>query len=58
MTENDLTNAGLTQNKPYETKDLTGTIFMDVQKKQGTDGEYEVRSGTCKINGTEFYIND
>jgi len=57
MTENDLTQAGLTQNKPFEMKDGTGTIFMDIQKKQGTDGEYEVRSGTCKIDGKEFYIN-
>lgn len=57
MTENDLTNAGLTQNKPFEMKDGTGTIFMDIQKKQGTDGEYEVRSGTCKIEGKEYYVN-
>ncbi len=57
MTESDLTQAGLTQNKPYEVKDFTGTIFMDVQKKQGTDGEYEVRSGTCKIEGKEYYVN-
>lgn len=57
MTESELTQAGLTQNKPYEVKDFTGTIFMDVQKKQGTDGEYEVRSGTCKIEGKEYYVN-
>lgn len=57
MTENDLTQAGLTPNKPYEMKDGTGTIFMDIQKKQGTDGEYEVRSGACKLNGTEYYVN-
>ena len=43
--------------KPYEVKDMTGTIFLDIQKKQGTDGEYEVRSGTCKIEGKEYYIN-
>ena len=57
MTENDLTNAGLAPSKPFETKELTGVIWMDIQKKTGPDGEYEVRSGSCKINGTEFWIN-
>jgi 3-deoxy-D-arabino-heptulosonate 7-phosphate (DAHP) synthase len=55
MTENEVTQAGLS--KPFEVRDNTGTIFMEIQKKQGTDGEYEVRSGTCKIEGKEYYIN-
>lgn len=55
MTENEVTQAGMS--KPFEVKDSTGTIFMEIQKKLGTDGEYEVRSGSCKIDGKEYYIN-
>lgn len=45
------------ENSKFEVKDLTGTIFMDAQLKDGKDGPYEVRSGSCKVNGVEYWIN-
>jgi len=46
------------QKTTYELKDNTGSIWLDVQTKQGQNGEdYTVRSGSCKINGVEYWIN-
>lgn len=59
MTENDLTQAGLTQPKtPYETKELTGSLFTaKIQTRTGTSGEYQVIPGSMKVNNVEYYIN-
>lgn len=58
MTESDLTQAGLTQNKPYEIKELTGNLFTGkIQTRMGTNGEYQVIPGNMKINNVEYYIN-
>ena len=58
MTENQLNQAGLTQNKPFETKELTGSLFTGkIQTKMGTNGEYQVISGNMKVNNVEYYIN-
>lgn len=45
------------QTTPYEVKDFTGTIWLEVQTKEGTNGTYEVMSGSCKIFGKDMYIN-
>lgn len=45
------------ENQKYEQKDLTGTIWMEVQQKEGKEGPYEVRTGSCKILGIEYWIN-
>lgn len=50
------------QKSQFEIKDMTGTIWMDLQKKVGSDREgnpteYEVYTGSAKVLGGEFSIN-
>lgn len=42
---------------PFEVKENTGTIWMEVQTRPGTQGDYQVRNGTMKIAGKEYFIN-
>lgn len=46
-----------TMENKYEQKDMTGTLWMDLQTKQGTNGEYQAYTGSVKIFGKEMYIN-
>lgn len=46
-----------TEKKAFETKDMTGTLWMDVQEKEGKDGKYYVRTGSCRINGIDMWMN-
>lgn len=43
--------------KKFEVKDNTGTIWLEVQKKDGNQGPYEVRTGDGKIFGKDVWIN-
>lgn len=45
------------ETQKYEVRDMTGTLWMDVQTKDGKDGPYEVRTGSVKIFGKELWIN-
>lgn len=44
------------ENNKYEQKDMTGTLWMDLQTKQGTNGEYQCYSGSFLINGKEYWL--
>lgn len=42
----------------YEQKDMTGTLWMDLQTKQGKDGStYECYTGSAMIHGVEHWVN-
>lgn len=43
------------QNK-YEQKNLTGTLWMDLQTKTGTNGAYQCYSGSMLIDGKEYWL--
>lgn len=45
------------ENQKFEVKDNTGTIWMDVQEKDGKDGKYYVRTGSAKVNGIDMWVN-
>lgn len=41
----------------FETHDMTGTLWMELQTKVGKNGEYQTYTGSVKIFGKEMYIN-
>jgi len=46
------------ENKPtFEVRDMTGTLWMELQTKAGKNGEYQAYTGSVKIFGKEMYIN-
>lgn len=46
------------ENGKYEHKDMTGTLWMDIQTKQGKDGTtYECYTGNALINGIDHWMN-
>lgn len=46
------------ENGKYEHKDMTGTLWMDIQTRQGNDGKtYECYTGTAMIHGVEHWVN-
>ena len=42
---------------PFEQKDNTGTLFMDVQEKDGIKGKYLVRTGSIRVAGKDYWLN-
>jgi hypothetical protein len=45
------------ENNKYEQKPNTGTIWMDLQTKDGINGPYEVYTGDALIGGQAMYVN-
>lgn len=45
------------ETQKYEQKDMTGTLWLEVQTKDGKDGPYEVCTGSAKIFGQEMWLN-
>lgn len=36
---------------------MTGTLWMDLQKKTGSNGEYECYTGSALIHGVDHWVN-
>lgn len=45
------------ENGKYEEKDMTGTVWMEVVTKEGKEGPYQVRTGSAKVMGRDFWVN-